>query len=93
MKKRILFASVLLLLLSTYNIQKSAKLNSGLNIDKIYIENIKFIDEINIKKKLSFLYETNLFLLNEEYVKLKLNEEYSKGRKGTSGKPKVCVLS
>ena len=50
MKKRILFASVLLLLLSTYNIQKSAKLNSGLNIDKIYIENIKFIDEINIKK-------------------------------------------
>ena len=74
MKKRILFASVLLLLLSTYNIQKSAKLNSGLNIDKIYIENIKFIDEINIKKKLSFLYETNLFLLNEEDVKLKLNE-------------------
>ena len=74
MKKRILFASVLLLLLSTYNIQKSAKLNSGLNIDKIYIENIKFIDEINIKKKLSFLYETNLFLLNEEDVKSKLNE-------------------
>ena len=74
MKKRILFASVLLLLLSTYNIQKSAKLNSGLNIEKIYIENIKFIDEKNIKKKLSFLYETNLFLLNEEDVKLKLNE-------------------
>ena len=74
MKKRILFASVLLLLLSTYNIQKNAKLNSGLNIEKIYIENIKFIDEKNIKKKLSFLYETNLFLLNEEDVKLKLNE-------------------
>ena len=74
MKKRILFASVLLLLLSTYNIQKSAKFNSGLNIEKIYIENIKFIDEKNIKKKLSFLYETNLFLLNEEDVKLKLNE-------------------
>ena len=74
MKKRILFASVLLLLLSTYNIQKNAKLNSGLNIEKIYIENIKFIDEKNIKKKLSFLYETNLFLLNEEEVKLKLNE-------------------
>ena len=73
MKKRILFASVLLLLLSTYNIQKSAKLNSGLNIEKIYIENIKFIDE-KYKKKLSFLYETNLFLLNEEDVKLKLNE-------------------
>ena len=74
MKKRILFASVLLLLLSTYNIQKSANLNSGLNIEKIYIENIKFIDEKNIKKKLSFLYETNLFLLNKKDIKLKLNE-------------------
>ena len=74
MKKRILFASVLLLLLSTYNIQKSANLNSGLNIEKIYVENNKFIDEKIIKKKLSFLYETNLFSLNKKDVKLKLNE-------------------
>ena len=74
MKKRILFASVLLLLLSTYNIQKSANLNSGLNIEKIYIENNNFIDEKIIKKKLSFLYETNLFLLNKKDLKLKLNE-------------------
>ena len=38
MKKRILFASVLLLLLSTYNIQKNAKLNSGLNIEKFILK-------------------------------------------------------
>ena len=74
MKKRILFASVLLLLLSTYNIQKSANLNSGLNIEKIYVENNKFIDEKIIKKKLSFLYGTNLFFLDKKDVKLKLNE-------------------
>ena len=74
MKKRILFASVILLILSTYNIQKSANFNSGLNIEKIYIENNKFIDEKTIKTKLSFLYETNLFLLNKKDVKLKLNE-------------------
>ena len=74
MKKRILFASVLLLLLSTYNIQKSANLNSGLNIEKIYVENNKFIDEKIIKKKLSFLYRTNLFFLNKKDVKLKLTE-------------------
>ena len=74
MKKRILFASVLLLLLSTYNIQKNAKLNSGLNIEKIYVENNKFIDEKIIKKKLSFLYGTNLFFLNKKDIKLKLKE-------------------
>ena len=40
MKKRILFASVLLLLLSTYNIQKSSNLNFEFNIEKIDIESI-----------------------------------------------------
>ncbi len=74
MKKRILFALVLLLLLSTYNIQKSANFNSRLNIEKIDIENNKLIDEKIIKNKLSFLYETNLFLLNKKDVKLKLKE-------------------
>tara|TARA_B000000565_G_C23698061_1_gene344653 strand:+ start:182 stop:841 length:660 start_codon:yes stop_codon:yes gene_type:complete len=74
MKKRILFASVLLLLLSTYNIHKSVDLNSGFNIEKIFIENNKLIDKKIIKNKLLFLYETNLFLLNQKDIKLKLNE-------------------
>ena len=74
MKKRILFALVLLLLLSTYNIQKSSNLNSVLNIKIIDIENIKFIDEKIVKNKLSFLYETNLFFLNKKDIKLKLKE-------------------
>jgi len=74
MKKRILFASVLLLLLSTYNIQKSSNLNAEFNIKKIDIENNKFIDDKILKNKLSFLYETNLFLLNKKELKLKLQE-------------------
>ena len=68
MKKRILFASVLLLLLSTYNIHKSSNLNFELNIKKIDIENNRFIDDKILKNKLSYLYETNLFLLNKIYL-------------------------
>ena len=74
MKIRILLASVLLLLLSTYNTQKSSNLNSQLNIKKIEIENNQFVDEKIIKKKLSFLYETNLFLLKKKDIELKLKE-------------------
>mgnify|MGYP001434940030 CR=1 FL=1 len=74
MKKRIWFASVLLLLLSTYNVQKSSNLDSHFNIKKIDIENNKFIDDKTLKNKLSFLYETNLFLLNKKELKLKLKE-------------------
>ena len=74
MKKRILFASVLLLLLSTYNVQKSSNLDSHFNIKKIDIENNKFIDDKTLKNKLSFLYETNLFLLNKKELQLRLQE-------------------
>ena len=78
MKKRILFASVLLLLLSTYNVQKSSNLDSHFNIKKIDIENNKFIDDKTLKNKLSFLYETNLFLLNKKELKLKILFKYKK---------------
>ena len=74
MKKRILFALVLLLLLSSYNIKKKINFNSRLNIEKIYVENNKFINEKIVKKQLSFLYETNLFLLKKRDIELKLKE-------------------
>ena len=74
MKKRILFALVLLLLLSSYNIQKNINFNSRLNIEKIYFENNKFINEKTLKNKLSFLYETNLFFLKKKDIELKLKE-------------------
>ncbi len=74
MKKRLLIASVLLLLLSTYNIQKSRNFNSELNIKKIDVENNKFVEDKIIKNKLSFLYETNLFLLKQKDIKSKLKD-------------------
>ena len=74
MKKRILFALVLLLLLSSYNIQKNINFNSRLNIEKIYFENNKFINEKTLKNKLSFLFETNLFFLKKKDIELKLKE-------------------
>ena len=61
MKKRLLIALVLFLLLSTYNIQNNISLLSGLNIKKITITNNEIINEAQIKSKLSFLYEKNLF--------------------------------
>ena len=74
MKKRILFALVLLLLLSSYNTQKNINFNSRLNIEKIYFENNKFINEKTLKNKLSFLFETNLFFLKKKDIELKLKE-------------------
>ena len=74
MKKRFLIAVFLLLLLSTYKFQTNFSLIPNLSIKKITIENNYVIDEENIKKKLAFLYDTNLFLLKTENIKIRLNE-------------------
>ena len=63
MKKRFLIALLLLTIFSTYNIKSKNNFFKNLYIEKIIIENNKIIKEENIKKKLSFLYETNIFLL------------------------------
>ena len=74
MKKKFLIAVFLLLLLSTYKFQTNFSLIPNLFIKKITIENNHVIDEENIKKKLAFLYDTNLFLLKTENIKIRLNE-------------------
>ena len=74
MKKRIFFALMLLLLLSTYNIQKNENIKPILKINEIIIENNNFIDEEKIKKKLLFMYELNLFFLDKKNIELKLKE-------------------
>ena len=61
MKKRSLIALALLLLLTTFNSQKKFNLNSILKIEKIIIVNNFIVKKKYIKKKLSFLYDTNLF--------------------------------
>ena len=74
MKKKFLIAVFLLVLLSTYKFQTNFSLIPNLFIKKITIENNHVIDEENIKKKLAFLYDTNLFLLKTENIKIRLNE-------------------
>lgn len=73
MKKRFLFAIILLLLLSTYSIQNSFDLNSKLTVKKIIIENNSILKEEVIRKNLNSLYKTNFFLINSKNLEKKLN--------------------
>ena len=72
MKKRSLIALALLLLLTTFNSQKKFNLNSILKIEKIIIVNNFIVKKKYIKKKLSFLYDTNLFFLKTPNVEKQL---------------------
>ena len=74
MKKRFLIALFLLLFLSTYKIQTNFRLIPNLSIKKIIIENNYIVDEKNIKKNLAFLYDTNLFLLKTQNIKIGLSK-------------------
>ncbi len=73
MNKRFLIAIFLLLLFSTYNIEKKFELKD-FKIKLITIENNEIIQEGVIKKNLSFLYNQNLFLMKTNEVKNKINE-------------------
>ena len=68
MKNRLLSALILLLLFSTYNIQNTFSLSSKIKIQEVIVENNLILDEQMIKKKLSFLYRTNIFLLNNDKI-------------------------
>ena len=74
MKNRLLSALILLLLLSTYNIQNTFSLSSKIKIQEVIVENNLILDEQMIKKKLSFLYRTNIFLLNTDKIASELKE-------------------
>ena len=74
MKKRLIVGLLLLFLLSTYNIKFKENFFSNLQIKHITIENNKIIKEEEIKKKLSFLYETNFFFLKMKNIEKKLKE-------------------
>ena len=62
MKIRVIIALSLLVLLSTYKPQKSIP-KFNLSIKEIKIENNFIIKKTEIKKDLSFLYNTNIFFL------------------------------
>ncbi len=72
MKKRLIISLMLLLFLSTYNIQDSYKIGSQFTIKKIIVENNSILDEETIKKELTFLYDANLFFLRLNKIKINL---------------------
>jgi cell division protein FtsQ len=73
MKKRLLSAFVLLILLSTYKPQKL--LINKFNIETIKIENNLILKDKEIKKDLTFLYDTNLFFLDTLNIKQVLEKK------------------
>ena len=75
MKKTLIGLIILFILLTTYTPNFNFIINSNLNIQKVKIENNSVIDSDKIKKKLSFLYEENLFFLNIDDIKENLKDE------------------
>ena len=73
MKKRLIIAFALLLLLSTYKTQKLFSIEI-FNIKEIKIENNFILSKIIIKKNLAFLYDSNLFFLNTSNIEKKLKK-------------------
>ena len=67
MKKRLLIALALFVLLSTYKPQKLFSINK-FNIEEIKIENNFILKDKNIKKDLVFLYSKNLIFLNNSDI-------------------------
>tara|TARA_B100000963_G_C22565586_1_gene643518 strand:- start:542 stop:1201 length:660 start_codon:yes stop_codon:yes gene_type:complete len=74
MNKRFLIALTLFLLFSTYNTKEDFNFNSILQIKKIIIEDNKIISEEELKNKLSYLYKSDLFLLDNKILEKKLKE-------------------
>ena len=73
MKNRLIIALLLLVSLSTYKPQ-NLFLSTKLNIEEIKIENNSILEEEEIKKKLNFLYQTNLIFLKSSEIKKKLKK-------------------
>ena len=74
MRKRFLISLILLLVLSTYQIQNNFKLGPNLLIKEIIVENNSIIPESTITKNLSFLNQKNLFFLEEKEIKKKIKD-------------------
>ena len=73
MRKRLLIALLLLLVLSTYNTNQNLDLLSKFQIKKIHFENNYLLSDSEVENILSFLYEKNLFSITNEDIKKKIN--------------------
>lgn len=72
MKKSLFWWIILLIVLSTYTPKFSYIPHFKLNIKEILIENNTILKSKEIKKKLTFLYEDNLFFFNTKNIEVAL---------------------
>ena len=92
MKKRLIIALLLLVLLSTYKPQNFI-LSNGLNIEEIKIENNFILNETDIKKELNFLYQKNLiFLRNSEIADILKQIDFIKSFEIKKIYPKKIII-
>jgi len=75
MKKSVFLLLILFVLLTTYTPKFDSINISSLSIKKIIIENNSIIETDKLKKKISFLYDENLFFLNVEDIEKKIKKE------------------
>ena len=92
MKKRLIIALLLLVLLSTYKPQNFI-LSNGFNIEEIKIENNFILNETDIKKELNFLYQKNLiFLRNSEIADILKQIDFIKSFEIKKIYPKKIII-
>ena len=72
MKKRFFAALFLIIIFSTFNDQHDLNFDFKFNIKEILIENNEILNEAEIKKQLSFIYEKNIFLINKNNIEKNL---------------------
>tara|TARA_B100001093_G_C26645406_1_gene935076 strand:+ start:24 stop:680 length:657 start_codon:yes stop_codon:yes gene_type:complete len=92
MKKRLIIAILLLVLLSTYKPQNFI-LSNRFNIEEIKIENNFILNETDIKKELNFLYQKNLiFLRNSEIADILKQIDFIKSFEIKKIYPKKIII-
>ena len=69
MKKKIFIGLILFIFLSTYKLKNDYNIFKVFNIEKIEISNNTILDSDTIQKDLNFLYQKNIFSLNEKEIK------------------------
>ena len=74
MKNRLAISLLLLLFLSTYQIQENFKIHSKFKVEEIFVENNNIVKKREIKKKLSYIYGSSIFFLDKKEIKINLSE-------------------
>ena len=69
MKKKLFVGLILFIFFSTYKFKNDYNILKVFNIKKIEIENNQILDGSVIKKDLIFLYQKNIFSINEKEIK------------------------